>query len=430
MNTRVRSAAAVLLSAAVSAGAATLSSADIQTNGMTVTVKGTPLAVAPLDVSRVKKEIQLKPGKPGWRGPVYTPGTAWRFGAMTAGSLKARVGGTVLKEGVDYLVDYDWGTLGALPGSAWSGRKITVEYTYTASRLDLAVEKDGRILLIQGKPDSGTPLLPKTPAGAIPLFSVYLPHNTTVLSSDNINILDLSTKRHGGYTGREFIEPKLNKLAKGEAFTFAFLGDSITAQTDPKGGGFVERFRDWARGEYKNVKYVRMARGKKAAPVSPATGRVAIVMAGVGGDTSVRGLARLDDHVLVHRPDLVFVMFGVNDENRRGNGNGVPPDQYEKNLTELVTRIRGGGGEPVLMTTSMKNLKWEATVGNLDEYARRARKVAAANEVCLIDHFRAWEDLPKQGYNYMILLSSCINHPGAMGHQMFFQAIRALLEGE
>ncbi|MBT3286954.1 MAG: SGNH/GDSL hydrolase family protein, partial [Victivallales bacterium] len=129
-------------------------------------------------------------------------------------------------------------------------------------------------------------------------------------------------------------------------------------------------------------------------------------------------------------PDLVFVMFGVNDENRRGNGNGVPPDQYEKNLTELVTRIRGGGGEPVLMTTSMKNLKWEATVGNLDEYASRARKVAAANKVCLIDHFRAWEDLPKQGYNYMIALSSCINHPGAIGHEMFFQAIRALLEGE
>lgn len=430
MNTRIILVSCILVVFGIVSGADQLNMDDVAVNGMTITVKAQTISVKPLTLTPGKQDIVLKSGQPGWRGPVYTAGTSWRFRAMTEGSLKASLDGTPLVEGKDYLVNYDWGTVGAPEGSSVSGQKITIEYTYTSSRVDLAVEQGGKIQLIEGTPDSRKPLLPETPAGSTALFSVYLAHNTAELEPGNINIMVPGTKPYGDHTGREFITAALEKLAAGEAFTFAFLGDSITAQTDPEGGGFVERFRDWAEKKYGNVKYVRMEKGKKGTPVSPEKGEVAIVMAGVGGDDTPRGLTRLDDHVLVHAPDLVFIMFGVNDENRRGETNVVPPDNYEANLATLVNRIRSGGSEPVIMTTSMKNLGWSATLGNLDEHARRARKVAREQKVCLIDHFKAWEDLPKRGYNYMIPLGSCINHPNDLGHEMFFQGIRALIEGE
>lgn len=404
----------------------------IKLNGMAVTVGKETVAVEPLPLIEKKLEIALKTGKPGWRGPVYTPGTAWIFNAMTPGSLKVYDGEKPLKEGADYLVDYAWGTIGAAEGSAAASvGKVRIEYSFSSSRLDLVVRtRDGKLELIKGKQDSRKPLLPKAPEGSTSLFSIYLPPNTVKLSEQNINIIDPDTKPYGPANGTEYLQGKLKKLKSGEPFTFVFFGDSITAQTDPEGGSFVSRFTDWTRKTYpeRKVHYLKMTRDNKAYTVATAKkGEITIVMAGVGGDDTVRGLQRIDKHVLAHKPDIVVIMFGVNDENRRGKTNVVPPDKYALNLTAIVEKVREAGGEPLIMTTSMKNLGWDATVGNLHEYAAKAREVAKQNKVCLVDNFRAWENLPKRGYNYMIPLGSCINHPNDMGHVMFFEGIRAVL---
>jgi acyl-CoA thioesterase I len=162
--------------------------------------------------------------------------------------------------------------------------------------------------------------------------------------------------------------------------------------------------------------------------VPPAAGQLVVVKAGVGGDCTRDGLKRIDTDVLAHHPDLVVIMFGANDENRAETGNNVPVAEYRQNLATMVASIRQAGGEPVLMTTSMKNLRWIGTVGNLNEYAAAVRSLAAEQKVCLVDNFRAWELLPTRGYNYMILLDSCINHPNDLGHEVFFAGLRAAFE--
>jgi acyl-CoA thioesterase-1 len=69
---------------------------------------------------------------------------------------------------------------------------------------------------------------------------------------------------------------------------------------------------------------------------------VRVINAGVSGDTSAGGLARLD-WLLADRPDLVIVELGANDALR-----GLDPAQTERNLDAILSRL-GQAGLPVLL---------------------------------------------------------------------------------
>lgn len=62
-----------------------------------------------------------------------------------------------------------------------------------------------------------------------------------------------------------------------------------------------------------------------------------VLDAGVGGDTTAGGLARLD-WALADRPSHVIVELGGNDGLR-----ALPPEQMEQNLDSIVSRLRNSG---------------------------------------------------------------------------------------
>ena len=62
-----------------------------------------------------------------------------------------------------------------------------------------------------------------------------------------------------------------------------------------------------------------------------------VLDAGVGGDTTAGGLARLD-WALADRPSHVIVELGGNDGLR-----ALPPEQMEQNLDAIVSRLRNSG---------------------------------------------------------------------------------------
>ena len=422
---------------AVPAVAAPLAEGDVKVNGMTIAVVslGQTVEIDPVTVKRYTHTASLKIGTPGWRGPLLLPGPAWAFRSLRPKSLVVTLAddpSTKLVEGRDYIVDPGWAAVAALKGSKVApGTKLKFTYQYGLSRCDL-VEKtaDGKLRVKKGKEDKGQPHLPKPSDGATPLVGVYLGNYVTdTLTKNEINLIDPDYDGVPPVVGKEHLAKVKARLAAGGPFTVVFLGDSITAQKmkdfrDGK-GSFVDRFAAYLTASHAGSRVVVTAKDK---PVAAAKGQIVVVKAGVGGDTSARGLRRLDKDVLAHKPDLVVVMFGVNDENRRGTGNGVPVAKYTANLTTIIDKVRAAGGEVLLMTTSMKNLGWSATVGNLDAYAAAARKVAKAKRVCLVDCFRAWELLPRRGYNYMVFLGNCINHPIDLGHDLFFRGLKAAFE--
>jgi acyl-CoA thioesterase-1 len=65
--------------------------------------------------------------------------------------------------------------------------------------------------------------------------------------------------------------------------------------------------------------------------------RCTVLDAGVSGDTSAGGLARLD-WLLADRPSHVIVELGGNDGLR-----ALPPDEMERNLDAIITRLQAEG---------------------------------------------------------------------------------------
>ena len=70
---------------------------------------------------------------------------------------------------------------------------------------------------------------------------------------------------------------------------------------------------------------------------------VRVVNAGISGDTSAGGLARLD-WLLRQGPDLLVVALGANDGLR-----GQPPDATAANLREIVRRAKDSGAKVLLV---------------------------------------------------------------------------------
>lgn len=108
-----------------------------------------------------------------------------------------------------------------------------------------------------------------------------------------------------------------------EAPLVVFLGDSLTA-----GLGLPEDEAFPAR--------IEAALAAEGFPVR-------VVNAGVSGDTSAGGVARLD-WLLSQGPEVVVVGLGANDGLR-----GLPLEATEENLREIVRRSREAGARVVLL---------------------------------------------------------------------------------
>lgn len=78
---------------------------------------------------------------------------------------------------------------------------------------------------------------------------------------------------------------------------------------------------------------------------------VTVINAGVGGNTTRAGLARMEKDVLAQKPDAVTMLFGTNDSVLdKPNTYKTAPAQFEANLTEMVSRCRAAGAKVVLGT--------------------------------------------------------------------------------
>lgn len=424
----------VLGMSAASLRAAGVDAKDVKVDGWKLTIQGQTVTIEPTSTKAAKTEGELKAGTPNYGGPLLLGGPAWAYQALRVNTLVATLADkpdVKLVAGTDFVLNADWASVAALEGSKYpAGTKVKFEYQYGLSRMDL-VEKtpDGKLVVKKGVEDKSEPLLPEATPGNTPVAGIYLGNGATSLTMDAVCLIDPSYDGVPPVSGTDVLKAVKDKMAAGKPATIVFIGDSITAQ-QPKDfrdgkGSFVVRFTEYLKTKYPQSTVVSTELAKTLASADK---QIVVVMSGVGGNVSTQALARLDTDVLAHKPDVVVVMLGVNDENRKGKGNGVPVATYQKNLEAMANKVQAAGGAVVLMTTSMKNRGWSSCVGNLNEYAAAAREVAAAKKTALVDNFAAWEQLPKRGYHYMVFLGNCLNHPVDLGHDLFFRGLKAAFE--
>ena len=123
----------------------------------------------------------------------------------------------------------------------------------------------------------------------------------------------------------------------------------------------------------------------------------AAVNSGKSGETSREGLARIDEHVLAHKPDYVVLEYGGNDA-CHDEARHVPLGEYRRNLDTIKHCITEACGGRLVLTTVVPIVnKWHARrdvpmyieAGGLDAYVNPYRDVtrefATQNDCLLVD---------------------------------------------
>ncbi len=125
---------------------------------------------------------------------------------------------------------------------------------------------------------------------------------------------------------------------------------------------------------------------------------------GINGNTTNDACIRLKADVLIHQPDIVFIMFGTNDAtiSIEDDKPFVPLDQFRKNVLKIIDKICAIHAIPVLMTVipviegdgsdgyyltrhKSKQLQIESPRYRINQYNDITREIAKNNDYLLID---------------------------------------------
>lgn len=201
------------------------------------------------------------------------------------------------------------------------------------------------------------------------------------------------------------------KLSSGEkTMRIVCFGDSITGVYYHTGG----------RRAYCDMLAIAL---KKIYPDA----KMEMINAGISGNDSSEGLARLDRDVLSQKPDLVVIMFGMNDIATKN----ITPELFSANLKQIARRCREIGAEVVLCTqNSIYPAGPRRPVEKLAAYTETVRATAKDISAPLADCYRAFESVrAADPLEWKFLMSDTI-HPNMNGHKLFAEVIAETISGQ
>jgi lysophospholipase L1-like esterase len=199
----------------------------------------------------------------------------------------------------------------------------------------------------------------------------------------------------------------VEKLRSGKPMKVVAFGDSITAggEASTVALQYPSRYVEHLRGLFPGA-------------------QITLENGATGGDSTVQGLARLDEKVIRRTPDLVLVAFGMNDHNIPGFG--VEVAAFKQNLKQIVATIRQKTGADVILLSSFPpNPEWHFSSHRMEDYARATEEAAAESEVAYADVYGLWKTVLERK-DFPSLLGNNINHPNDFGHWLYVEALSAL----
>lgn len=143
---------------------------------------------------------------------------------------------------------------------------------------------------------------------------------------------------------------------------------------------------------------------------------VNVIVTAIGGENSVRGAERFERDVIIHRPDLIFIDYGLND---RGGGMEKAYVAWNK----MIKQAKDRGIKVILLTPSPdQSVNYADPLNELKKHTDQIRKLAGENQIGLVDSYKAFEFLypdKEQLSKYM----AQVNHPNEMGHELIANEI-------
>ena len=153
-------------------------------------------------------------------------------------------------------------------------------------------------------------------------------------------------------------------------------------------------------------------------------GPIEMINAGISGNNTAAALKRMEADVLSHNPQLVVVMFCMNDVA------GLRPEVFQGNLTEIVRRARDRRAEVVLMTpNSIYPDDPRRPPSRVVQYVEIVRQVGRELGVPVADCFRAYEEIRDLDRRAWVHLMSDTLHPNLRGHKLFAEEVAWTISG-
>lgn len=189
-----------------------------------------------------------------------------------------------------------------------------------------------------------------------------------------------------------------------------FAGDSVTdmGSVQPVGEGLFDNL---------GRSYVRIVENYLVTGYPELN--IRITNSGISGNTSRDLLERFDRDVVSLKPDWVSICIGINDVWRQFDTPAmldcqVQPDEYEKNVEEMILRVKDKvKGIFILTPYYMEPNREDKMRARMDEYGAICRRLAEKHGCRFVDFQKMYEDFCK------IRHSSCIAwdrvHPNQMG---------------
>jgi acyl-CoA thioesterase I len=185
-------------------------------------------------------------------------------------------------------------------------------------------------------------------------------------------------------------------LAKQEPIKWLFYGDSIT---------------HGARHTYGNRDYPELFSER----IRYELGRLndIIINTAISGNTTRQLLDGFNWRVKQLKPNVVFIMIGMND---CSSNNDISLQEFEGNLTKLCNSLYKINSLPVLQTTC-PILPGQAPdrLKNFNDYMDIIRTVAENENIPFIDHAKFWN---KNADAHFFWMNNAF-HPNAYGHRVF-----------
>ena len=199
-------------------------------------------------------------------------------------------------------------------------------------------------------------------------------------------------------------KPEIERSSK----TIVFFGDSVTYGygIDTETESFFARIdKIMKSGIYGNVKAIN---------------------AGINGDDTNEALQRLSTDVLVHKPDIVVIAFGLNDCQNKS----MTTEKFSNNINLMLDVIPKN--TEVILATSNTFMEtgqslWRNLNSTFSPYMKEIMKIASERRLSLIDVNAAWQNHLQMNPRTIESMYIDSTHPSAKGHRLIYKTYMDVL---
>ena len=136
-----------------------------------------------------------------------------------------------------------------------------------------------------------------------------------------------------------------------------------------------------------------------------------IINTSIGGENSISGQKRFKSDVLIHKPDVLFIDYALNDR-------AIGLDKSYDAWSRMINKALNEEVKIILLTPSPDQRVDILQPNNeLEQYAEQIKRLSKENRIGLIDSYKLFKDKVVLGDSISMYMSQ-VNHPNNKGHQL------------